>query len=399
MKIHEYQAAELFRSYGLPVPEGHLAESVEEAVLIAENLHPCVIKAQVHSGGRGKAGGVKLAHTPEDVKKITGEMLGMKLVTRQTGPEGKLVRKVYLTETVDISREYYVSVTTDNESGNLVMILSAEGGTEIEEISARFPERILKVPVSVTEGFKRYQGILASDFLGLSGGNQKELIGILQGMIRLYLEKDCSLVEINPLVLTKEGKLICLDAKVNFDDNALFRHPEIVALRDVGEEDEREYKASEFGLNYISLKGNIGCLVNGAGLAMATMDVIKAMGGEPANFLDVGGSATAEKVTAAFRILLSDENVEAIFVNIFGGIMHCDIIAEGVITAVSETGLTLPLIVRLEGTNAKEGQQLLRESGLTIIPAYDMADGAKKAVEAARSFRKAKESEKGGAAL
>ena len=404
MKIHEYQAAELFRSYGLLVPTGHLAESVDEAVFIAENLLPCVIKAQVHSGGRGKAGGVKLARTPEEVEKITGEMLGMKLVTRQTGPEGKIVRKVYLTETVNVSREYYTSVTTDNESGNYVMILSAEGGTEIEEISAQHPERILKVPVSVTEGFKRYQGILAADFLGLSGENQKELIRILQGMIRLYTEKDCSLVEINPLVLTEEGRLVCLDAKVNFDDNALFRHPEIVALRDVTEEDEREYKASEFGLNYISLKGNIGCLVNGAGLAMATMDEIKAMGGEPANFLDVGGSATAEKVAAAFRLLLSDDNVEAIFVNIFGGIMHCDIIAEGVITAVAETGLNLPLVVRLEGTNAKEGQRLLRESHLAIIPASDMADGAKKAVEAAKTYREAKEArrettdaDKGGA--
>ena len=393
MKIHEYQAAGLFRAYGLPVPEGYLAGTAQEAYEIAEELTPCVIKAQVHSGGRGKAGGVKMASTPAEAKTIASAMLGMKLVTKQTGTDGKIVRKVYVTETVHVKKEYYLSVTTDNGSGSLMIIASAAGGTEIEETAKDHPEMILKVPVSVTEGFKRYQGLRVADHLGLAGDNQKQLLMILQGMIRLYLEKDASLAEINPLVLTEEGSLLCLDAKINFDDNALFRHPEITELRDIEEEDAREYEASNYGLNYISLHGNIGCLVNGAGLAMATMDEIKAKGGEPANFLDVGGSATAEKVTAAFRLLISDEKVEAIFVNIFGGIMHCDIIAKGVITAVGETGLKLPLIVRLEGTNAAEGKKMLDESGLDLITASDMADGAEKAVEAAKVYHAAK---KGG---
>ena len=393
MKIHEYQAAQLFRDYGLPVPGGHLAVTAEEAYEIAQTLSPCVVKAQVHSGGRGKAGGVKMASTPEEAKKIASDMLGMKLVTKQTGPDGKIVRKVYLSETVKVKQEYYLSVTTDSASGSLMIIASAEGGTEIEEIAKHHPEKILKVPVSVTEGFKQYQGLRVADYLGLSGDHQKELLRILRGMIRLFLEKDASLVEINPLVLTEEGVLLCLDAKINFDDNALFRHPEITELRDTDEEDVREYEASKYGLNYISLHGNIGCLVNGAGLAMATMDEIQAKGGIPANFLDVGGSATAEKVTAAFRLLISDEKVEAIFVNIFGGIMHCDIISEGVITAVGETGLKLPLIVRLEGTNAAEGKKMLDESGLDLITASDMADGAEKAVAAAKAYH---EKQKGG---
>ena len=393
MKIHEYQASQLFRAYDLPIPEGHLAVTAGEAYEIAKALTPCVVKAQIHSGGRGKAGGVKMASTPEEAKKTASEMLGMKLVTKQTGSEGKTVRKVYLSETVNVKKEYYLSVTTDSGSGSLMIIASAEGGTEIEEIAKNHPEKILKVPVSVTEGFKRYQGLRLADYLDLSGDHQKELLKILQGMIRLFLEKDASLVEINPLVLTEEGNLLCLDAKINFDDNALFRHPEITELRDIDEEDAREYEASKFGLNYISLHGNIGCLVNGAGLAMATMDEIQAKGGAPANFLDVGGSATAEKVTAAFRLLISDEKVEAIFVNIFGGIMHCDIIAEGVITAVSETGLKLPLIIRLEGTNAAEGKKMLDESGLDLITASDMADGAEKAVAAAKVYHSA---QKGG---
>lgn len=391
MKIHEYQAAELFRSYGLPVPEGHLALTPEEAFEIAQRLTPCVVKAQVHSGGRGKAGGVKMAATPEEAGKLTGEMLGMKLVTKQTGPEGKTVRKVYLTETVKVQKEYYLSVTMDNGTGNPVIIVSEEGGMEIEVTARLYPEKLKKIPVSVTEGYKTYQGLQAADFLKLEGENRKELDQILSGMIRLYLEKDASLAEINPLVLTEDGHLLCLDAKINFDDNALFRHPEILALRDEEEEDPREYEASEYGLNYISLQGNIACLVNGAGLAMATMDEIKAKGGEPANFLDVGGSATKEKVTAAFRLLTSDDKVEAIFVNIFGGIMHCDIIAGGVIAAVGETGLSLPLVVRLEGTNAAEGKKMLEESGLDLITASDMADGAQKAVEAAKVFHQAKE--------
>ena len=394
MKIHEYQAAELFRAYGLPVPEGYLVTEKEEAFEKASVLGSCVVKAQIHSGGRGKAGGVKVAKTPEEAAAITEEMLGKCLVTKQTGPEGKIVRKVYLTEVVSVEKEYYLSVTTDNESGDLVIIVSEAGGTEIEETAKLYPEKLKKIPVSVTEGFKTYQGLMAADFLKLEGENRKELQQILSGMVKLYLEKDASLAEINPLVRTEEGSLLCLDAKINFDDNALFRHPEITALRDVDEEDPKEYEASKYGLNYISLSGNIGCLVNGAGLAMATMDEIKAMGGTPANFLDVGGSATKEKVTAAFRLLTADEKVEAIFVNIFGGIMHCDTIAEGVTAAVAETGLTLPLVVRLEGTNAEEGKQILKASGLKITAADDMADGARKAVDEAKAFHQAK---KGGA--
>ena len=393
MKIHEYQAAGLFREYGLPVPDGAVASSAEEAAEKAMAMGRCVIKAQIHSGGRGKAGGVKIAADAGEAGIIAGRMLGSRLVTRQTGPEGKLVRKVYMYPIVSVKKEYYLSVTTDGGTGNLVIIASEAGGTEIEETARLHPEKLVQIPVSVTEGYKPYEGLLAADVLGLSGDNRKELQGILRGLVRLYTEKDASLAEVNPLVLTEEGRLLCLDAKVNFDDNALFRHPEIAALRDPEEEDPREYAAAGFGLNYISLHGNIGCLVNGAGLAMATMDEIKAMGGEPANFLDVGGSATAEKVAAAFRLLISDEKVEAIFVNIFGGIMHCDTIAEGVIAAVAETGLALPLVVRLEGTNAKEGRRLLAESGLNLITAEDMADGAKKAVEAAKAFRLAR---KGG---
>ncbi len=383
MKIHEYQAVNLFKEYGLPVPEGKLAESEEEAVKLSEGFTPCVLKAQVHSGGRGKAGGVKAARNTEEVRDAAEKLFGMRLVTRQTGPEGKIVRKVLLSETVDVVREFYVSITTDNESGNPVLMMSSDGGTEIEETAKLHPEKILRIPVSVTEGYKNYQGILAADFLGLEGENRKELQSVLKGLVRLYGEKDCSLAEINPLVIDGNGKLMCLDAKINFDDNALFRHPEIAELRDPQEEDPREYEASQTGLNYIHLNGNIGCLVNGAGLAMATMDEIHAYGGEPANFLDVGGSATSEKVKAAFRLLLSDKNVRAIFVNIFGGIMHCDTIAEGIIRAVSETKLELPLIVRLEGTNSEEGRKMLRESGLAIIPAEDMKDGAIKAVKAA----------------
>ena len=391
MKIHEYQAAGLFREYGLPVPEGKTAFSVREAVELAKDFTPCVIKAQVHSGGRGKAGGVKFAADLPSVKEIAEGMFGMRLITKQTGSAGKIVRKLYLTEPAVIQREYYLAVTVDNETGNYVIIASNDGGMEIEETAKVHPERILRVPVSVTEGFKNYEGALIAEDFGLSSLQEKELCRILRGMVRIMEEKDASLVEINPLVITAEGKLVCLDAKVNFDDNALYRHPEIAALRDPEEEDPREVEASSYGLNYIHLDGNIGCLVNGAGLAMATMDEIHAFGGEPANFLDVGGSATAEKVKAAFRLLISDENVEAIFVNIFGGIMHCDTIAEGVIEAAMETGLRLPLIVRLEGTNAELGRKLLKESGLAILPASDMAEGARKAVEQARLYAKTRE--------
>ncbi len=392
MKVHEYQAKDLLVSYGITVPTGTVITTVEEAEEAAKAYETCVLKAQVHSGGRGKAGGVKLAKSPQQAKEIAEKMLGMCLVTKQTGPEGKTVRKILVTEAVEVAKEYYVSITGDSEHAGLVIVLSADGGTEIEETARMHPERIVQIPVSAVEGFKRYEGLNAAKALGLSGENVNELITMLDRMVRLYLEKDCSLVEINPLVLTKEGHLLCLDAKVNFDDNALFRHADIAALRDPMEEDPKEVEAARYGLNYISLDGNIGCLVNGAGLAMATMDMIRHFGSEygagPANFLDVGGSATVEKVTAAFEILLADQRVEAILVNIFGGIMQCDVIAEGVVTAAKNIAMKVPLVVRLEGTHVEEGRRILKESGLPIISAKDMADGVKKAIEAAREYQK-----------
>ena len=387
MKIHEYQAKELLASYGVPVPQGIPVTTPEQAYEIACRYGSCVVKAQVHSGGRGKAGGVKFAKTPEDAKSIAAQMLGMKLVTKQTGPEGKIVKKVLIAQPVDVKREFYLSITGDSERAGLVIVASAAGGTEIEETAKEHPEAIVQIPISVTEGFKSYQGIRAAEVLGLEGELQKQLIAMLAKMTRAYIEKDCSLIEINPLVETEEGNLLCLDAKVNFDDNALFRHPEVLALRDIDEEDPKEYKASLSDLNYVSLDGDIGCLVNGAGLAMATMDIIKNFGGKPANFLDVGGSATTERVKAAFEILLSDGNVKAILVNIFGGIMKCDIIAEGLVQATREMGISIPIVVRLEGTNVDLGRKIIEDSGLTIIAASDMADGARKAIAAAKGER------------
>ncbi|MBR6084635.1 MAG: ADP-forming succinate--CoA ligase subunit beta [Spirochaetales bacterium] len=384
MKIHEYQAKELLASYGVAVPEGIPAVTPEQAYEVACTYGSSVVKAQVHSGGRGKAGGVKFAKTPEDARRLASQILGMTLVTKQTGPEGKLVRKVLISQAVDVKREFYLSITGDSERAGLVIVASAAGGTEIEETAKEHPEAIVQIPVSVTEGFKSYQGIRAAEVLGLEGELQKQLISMLAKMTRAYIEKDCSLIEINPLVETEEGNLLCLDAKVNFDDNALFRHPEVLEMRDIDEEDPKEYKASLSDLNYVSLDGDIGCLVNGAGLAMATMDIIKNFGGKPANFLDVGGSATTDRVKAAFEILLSDSNVKAIFVNIFGGIMKCDIIAEGLVQATRELGISIPIVVRLEGTNVDLGRQIIAKSGLTIIAASDMADGARKAIAAAK---------------
>ncbi|MBP5552535.1 MAG: ADP-forming succinate--CoA ligase subunit beta [Spirochaetales bacterium] len=384
MKIHEYQAKELLASYGVAVPKGAVAKTPEQAYEIAKEFGSCVVKAQVHSGGRGKAGGVKFAKTPEDAKSIATQMLGMKLVTKQTGPEGKIVRQVLIAQPVDVKREFYLSITGDSERAGLVIVASAAGGTEIEETAKEHPEAIVQIPVSAIEGFKGYEGIRAAEVLGLEGDLQKQLISLLSKLTEAYLEKDCSLIEINPLVETEEAQLLCLDAKVNFDDNALFRHPDILTLRDITEEDEKEYKASLSDLNYVSLDGDIGCLVNGAGLAMATMDIIKNFGGSPANFLDVGGSATTERVKAAFEILLSDGNVKAIFVNIFGGIMKCDIIADGLVQATRELGVSIPIVVRLEGTNVELGKQIIEKSGLSIISASDMADGARKAIAAAK---------------
>ena len=382
MKIHEYQAKELMGAYGIPVPGGAVAETPEEAREIAKTLGKCVIKAQIHSGGRGKGGGVKVAETPDEAYEIAEKMLGMNLVTHQC-PDGKIVHKVLVTDVCSYKKEYYLAVTGDNEHAGLVIVASAEGGTEIEDTAKNHPELIVREPVSVYEGFHGYQGIEVARRLGIPMELRKDFGKLLAGMVKLYLEKDCSLVEINPLVETSEGKLLALDAKVNFDDNALFRHPDIMELRDILEEDPKEARAKEFDLNYVSLDGNIGCLVNGAGLAMATMDIIRKFGAKPANFLDVGGSATTERVTRAFELLLSDSRVQAIMVNIFGGIMKCDVIAEGIVAAAKTTGLSIPLIVRLEGTNVDLGKKILDESGLAIIPASDMADAARKAVAAA----------------
>ena len=387
MKIHEYQAKELLASYGIPVPAGRLALNADEAYEAAKSFGSSVVKAQIHSGARGKAGGVKFAQTPEDARKLASGILGMTLVTRQTGPAGKLVRKVLISEAVDVKKEFYLSITGDSERAGLVIVASAIGGTEIEETAKEHPEAIVQIPVSVIEGFKSYEGIRTAEALGLEGDLSKQLIQMLGKLVKLYIEKDCSLLEINPLVQTSDDRLLCLDAKINFDDNALFRHPEILEYRDISEEDEKEYRASLSDLNYVSLDGDIGCLVNGAGLAMATMDIIKNFGGSPANFLDVGGSATTERVKAAFEIILSDGNVKAIFVNIFGGIMKCDIIAEGLVQATREMGLSIPVVVRLEGTNVDLGRKIIEDSGLAIIAASDMADGARKAIAAAKGVK------------
>ncbi len=380
MKIHEYQAKELLKEYGAPVPEGTVCLTPEEVFNAAKALGPCVLKAQIHSGARGKAGGVKFASTAKEAEELAGKMFGMTLVTNQTGPQGRTVHRILVTDAVKVRKEYYLSVTGDMARAGLLIIGSSEGGTEIEDTAKNHPEAIIQVPVSAVEGLKYYEMLETADRMNIQKEQREQFYTLLKAMVRLYLEKDCSLVEINPLVETEEGNLLCLDAKVNFDDNALFRHPEITMLRDIAEEDEKEYRASQYDLNYVSLTGNIGCLVNGAGLAMATMDIIRKFGGYPANFLDVGGSATAEKVAAAFKILLSDPNVKAIFINIFGGIMKCNIIAEGVVAAAKETGLTVPLVVLLEGTNVEKGIEILSRSGMNIVSAKDMADGAHKAV-------------------
>lgn len=382
MKIHEYQAKRLLESYRVPVPRGYMADNPDQAFEAAVELGECVVKAQVHSGGRGKAGGVKFARTPREAMEITKAMIGTALVTHQSGP--KLVRKVLVTQAVGVRREMYLSITGRNENADLVIVASAAGGVEIEETAKTNPEAIVQIPISIEEGLTNEEIMKTAKLFNLNEEQTKTLGVILTGMLQLYLEKDCSLVEINPLVETDKGEILCLDAKVNFDDNALFRHPDILKLRDIDEEDPKEYKASLSDLNYVSLDGDIGCLVNGAGLAMATMDIIKNFGGSPANFLDVGGSATTEKVKAAFEILLSDGNVKAIFVNIFGGIMKCDIIAEGLVQATREMGVKIPIVVRLEGTNVDLGREIIRKSGLSIIAATDMADGARKAIQAAK---------------
>ena len=386
MNIHEYQAKELLSNYGVRVPIGKVAFTAEEAKRIATDLNAekLVVKAQIHAGGRGKAGGVKITGSPEEVETIASEMLGMKLVTHQTGPEGKIVGKVLVEEASDIAKEFYLGMVIDRTSEQVVVMASPEGGTEIEEVAKNTPEKILKVYIDPSVGIQPFQCRKIAYFLGLEGKAVNKAVSFIISLYNLFTQKDCSLAEINPLVLTGDGDVLALDGKLNFDDNALFRHPDIQKLQDRTEEDELELEAKEVGISFVNLDGNIGCLVNGAGLAMATMDIIKFHGAEPANFLDVGGGATAEQVTKAFKMILSDKNVKAIFVNIFGGIMKCDTIAEGIITAANEIGIKVPLIVRLEGTNVELGRKLLSESGLDIQTGTDMKDAASKVVEATK---------------
>ncbi|WPH14005.1 ADP-forming succinate--CoA ligase subunit beta [Variovorax paradoxus] len=386
MKIHEYQGKEILAKFGVPVPRGIPAYTVQEAVEAAQKLGGpvWVVKAQIHAGGRGKGGGVKVAKSIEDVKKLAGEILGMQLKTHQTGPEGQKVRRLYIEDGADINKEYYVSAVTDRATQKVAFIASSEGGMDIEEVAHSSPEKIITVFADPAAGLTDAQAKEIADGIGMPADSTAQTVDILKKLYTCYMETDASLVEINPLNRDSKGKVMALDAKFNFDSNALFRHPEIVALRDLDEEDAAEVEASKFDLAYISLDGNIGCLVNGAGLAMATMDTIKLFGGEPANFLDVGGGATPEKVTEAFKIMLKNKNVEAILVNIFGGIMKCDTIATGVIAACKAVNLQVPLVVRMKGTNEVEGKKLLADSGLPIISADTMADAAQKVVAAVK---------------
>ncbi len=384
MKIHEYQGKELLRQFGIPVPRGYPAFSVLEAGEAAQKLGGpvWVVKAQIHAGGRGKGGGVKLARSVEEVEKIAGEILGMQLKTHQTGPQGQKVRRLLIEEGADIRKEYYVAAVTDRESQKVVLMASSEGGMDIEEVAHATPEKIIKVFVDPAAGLTDAQGAELANGIGVPEASQAQAIEIFRKLHDCYMATDASLAEINPLILEGSGGVKALDAKFNFDSNALFRQPEIVAYRDLDEEDAAEIEASKYDLAYIQLDGNIGCLVNGAGLAMATMDTIKLFGGEPANFLDVGGGATAEKVTEAFKIMLANPRVEAILVNIFGGIMRCDTIAEGVIAACKAVNLSVPLVVRMKGTNEQRGKQLLADSGLPIISADSMAEAAERVMAA-----------------
>lgn len=382
MNIHEYQGKEILKQYGVKVPEGRVAFTVDEAVEAAKELgtQVVVVKAQIHAGGRGKAGGVKVAKNLDEVRTYAQEILGKVLVTHQTGPEGKEVKRLLIEQGCDIKKEYYVGVVVDRTTGSVVMMASEEGGTEIEEVAAKTPEKIFKEVIDPVTGLNPFQARRLAYAINIP----KELINkaakFMMSLYQAFVDKDCSIAEINPLVVTGDGEVMALDAKLNFDSNALFRHPDIVALRDLDEEDEKEIEASKFDLSYIALDGNIGCMVNGAGLAMATMDIVKFYGGDPANFLDVGGGATEEKVTEAFKIILRDEKVKGIFVNIFGGIMKCDVIANGVVNAAKQIKLDKPLVVRLEGTNVDLGKKILNESGLNIVAAESMADGAEKIV-------------------
>ncbi len=386
MKIHEYQAKRLLEQYGVPVPRGREASSPEEAAEIARELGtPVVIKAQIHAGGRGKAGGIRLANTPAEAHEAAAQMLGRRLVTHQTGPEGRLVRMVLVEEALRPTRELYLSVVLDNSLAMPLLMASDAGGVDIEEVAAQSPERIHRLPVDPAVGFQPFMGRQLGLAIGLRGETLKEAVTAMAGMYRLFMEKDCSLVEVNPLVVTEEGRLLAADAKVNFDDNALFRHPEVAALRDPHEEDPLEVQAQQMGIsNYVRLSGDIGCVVNGAGLAMATMDAIKLAGGEPANFLDIGTVNNVERVVNSFRILTSDERVRAILINIFGGMARVDVIAEGIVRAYQEMDVRVPVVVRLVGTNLEAGERILAQSGLPVIRARHLAEAAQKAVAAAR---------------
>ena len=389
MKIHEYQGKDILRQFGVPVPRGIPAFTVQEAVEAAQKLGGpvWVVKAQIHAGGRGKGGGVKVAKTIDDVKARATDILGMQLKTHQTGPEGQKVRRLYIEDGADIQKEYYLSVVTDRGTQKVAFIASSEGGMDIEEVAHSTPEKIVKIFVDPATGLTQAQGQELAKGVGMPADSVAQFIDVCQKLYKCYMETDASLVEINPLNRDSKGNIIALDAKFNFDSNALFRHPEIVALRDLDEEDPAEIEASKFDLAYISLDGNIGCLVNGAGLAMATMDTIKLFGAEPANFLDVGGGATPEKVTEAFKIMLKNDKVKAILVNIFGGIMKCDTIATGVITACRAVNLSVPLVVRMKGTNEELGKKMLAESGLPIISADTMAEAAQKVVAAVKAAK------------
>ena len=384
MKIHEYQGKEILRRFGVPVPRGYPAFTVREAEEAAQKLGGpvWVVKAQIHAGGRGKGGGVKLARSLDEVKTLAGQILGMQLVTHQTGPEGQKVRRLLIEEGADIRHEYYLAVLTDRASQKVVVMASSEGGMDIEQVAHDTPEKIVKAFVDPAVGLSEAQAAELSRGIGIPAASEKQAVEVFRALYRCYMETDASLAEINPLILEASGAIKALDAKFNFDANALFRHPEIVALRDLDEEDPAEIEASRFDLAYISLDGNIGCLVNGAGLAMATMDTIKLFGGEPANFLDVGGGASAEKVTEAFKIMLANPKVKAILVNIFGGIMRCDTIAEGIVAACKAVNLNVPLVVRMKGTNEELGKKMLAESGLPIISADTMAEAAQKVMAA-----------------
>jgi succinyl-CoA synthetase beta subunit len=387
MNIHEYQAKEILKRYGVPVPLGKVAATPQEAKAAAAELGGrSVVKAQIHAGGRGKGGGVKLATSPEDAEQIAAGMLGKNLVTHQTGPAGRQVRRVLVEQGVNIEREIYLGMVLDRAQARVTVICSAEGGVEIEEVAAQQPEKILKEVIDPAVGLQPFQCRRLAFALGVSDEVVGKMVAMMQALYRAFDDCDCSIAEINPLILTQEGQVMALDAKMNFDDNAMFRHKDILALRDLNEEDPREIEAGKYELSYISLDGNIGCMVNGAGLAMATMDIIKLCGGEPANFLDVGGGATKERVSQAFKIILSDARVRGVLINIFGGIMRCDVLAQGVVDAARELSVNIPLVVRMQGTNVELGRKILADSGLPIISAETMAEAAEKIVQAVKAF-------------